>query len=33
MKLELSEEDRATLNRWVKSRAVGDKQKLRAKWC
>jgi transposase len=31
MKLELSEEDRATLNRWVKSRAVGDKQTLRAK--
>jgi transposase len=31
MKLELSEEDRATLNCWVKSRAVGDKQTLRAK--
>jgi transposase len=31
MKLELSEEDRATLKRWVKSRAVADKQKLRAK--
>jgi len=27
----LNEEDRATLNRWVKSRAVGQKQKLRAK--
>lgn len=31
MKLTLSEEDRATLNRWVKSRAVGDKQTLRAR--
>jgi len=30
MKVELSEEDRSTLNRWVKSRAVGEKQKLRA---
>jgi transposase len=31
MKLTLSEEDHATLNRWVKSRAVGDKQTLRAR--
>ncbi|HUL13813.1 MAG TPA: IS630 family transposase [Methylococcaceae bacterium] len=31
MKITLSEEDRSTLNRWVKSRAVGDKQTLRAK--
>lgn len=26
-KLTLSEKDRSTLNRWVKSQAVGDKQK------
>ena len=31
MKLTVSEEDRAILERWVKSRAVTDKQKLRAK--
>jgi transposase len=31
MKITLSEEDRSILNRWVKSRAVGDKQKRRAK--
>ena len=31
LKISLNEEDRATLNRWVKSRAVGQKQKLRAK--
>jgi transposase-like protein len=31
MKITLVEEDRSTLNRWVKSRAVGDKQSLRAK--
>jgi hypothetical protein len=31
MKLTLSEEDRATLTRWVKSRAVGEKQKRRAR--
>lgn len=30
-KLELSEQDRTTLNRWVKSRAVGEKQTLRAR--
>jgi transposase len=30
MKLSLSEEDRKTLERWVKSRAVGTKQKQRA---
>jgi transposase len=31
MKITLSEEDRSILKRWVKSRAVGDKQKRRAK--
>lgn len=31
MKLDLSEQDRTTLTRWVKSRAVGEKQKLRAR--
>ena len=31
MKLTVSEEDRATLERWLKSRAVTGKQKLRAK--
>ena len=31
MTLELPEGDRATLNRWVKSRAVSDKQRLRAR--
>lgn len=31
MKLSLSDEDRVTLERWVKSRAVGAKQTLRAK--
>jgi hypothetical protein len=31
MKVVLSEEDRVILNRWVKSRAVGEKQKLRAR--
>ena len=31
MTLELKEGDRATLNRWVKSRAVSDKQRLRAR--
>jgi len=31
MTLELTEGDRATLNRWVKSRAVSDKQRLRAR--
>lgn len=31
MKLELSEQDRTTLGRWVKSRAVGEKQTLRAR--
>jgi transposase len=31
MQLTVSEEDRATLERWVKSRAVTDKQKVRAK--
>ena len=31
IKITLSKEDRLTLNRWVKSRAVGTKQKLRAK--
>lgn len=31
MKVMLSEADRSTLNRWVKSRAVGEKQKLRAR--
>lgn len=31
MKISLSEKDRNTLQWWVKSRAVGPKQKLRAK--
>jgi len=31
MKLTLSEEDRATLERWVRSRAVTEKQRLRAR--
>jgi hypothetical protein len=31
MKLELSEQDRTTLNQWVKSRAVGEKQRLRSR--
>lgn len=31
MKLSLSDDDKATLDRWVKSRAIGAKQKLRAK--
>ena len=31
MKFELSEQDRSTLNRWVKSRAVGEKQTLRTR--
>lgn len=31
MKLELNEQDHATLSRWVKSRSVGDKQRLRAR--
>ncbi len=31
MKLDLSEQDRTTLIRWVKSRAVGEKQTLRAR--
>jgi transposase len=31
MMIELTEGDRATLIRWVKSRAVGDKQSLRAR--
>ena len=31
MTIELTEGDRATLNRWVKSRAVSDKQRLRAR--
>lgn len=31
MQLRLTEQERLTLNRWIKSRAVGDKQKLRAK--
>ena len=31
MKLDLREQDRTTLNRWVKSRAVGEKQTLRAR--
>ncbi len=31
MTIELTDEDRATLNRWVKSRAVGEKQKPRTK--
>lgn len=30
MKLDLNEQDRITLKRWVKSRAVGEKQTLRA---
>jgi transposase len=30
MRVTLSEQDRLTLNRWVKSRAIGEKQKLRA---
>jgi len=30
MKIVLSDQDRSTLNRWVKSRAVGEKQKVRA---
>ena len=31
MTIELSDGNRATLTRWVKSRAVGDKQTLRAR--
>jgi transposase len=31
IKLELSNQERTTLNRWVKSRAVGEKQTLRAR--
>jgi transposase len=31
MKITLNEEERLALNRWVKSRAIGPKQKLRAK--
>lgn len=31
MQLRLTEQERLTLNRWIKSRAVGDKQKLRTK--
>ena len=31
MKITLTEEDRTELGRWVKSRSVGDKQRLRAR--
>jgi transposase len=31
MKITLTEEDQAILERWVKSRSVGDKQRLRAR--